>query len=189
MEKTEYSWQALARLPYGSAIWDLVIVNGQEAVMFMAHEKESDAKALPSHIGAHFRSGLLAYENVSPVVVLIDTPVLGGTLYEMWFNFYGASQADVQHAFEVLGKQPVLFIALFDTGPEHVRVFTFVNTISHFFSGVVKVLRGVKPWTDSDFDRAKAEIQKEPVNQLWQSLGKASYLKEEQAEPPLVEKK
>ncbi len=170
----EYSWQFLERVPYGLAIWDVALVAGARAVVFMAREPKADAQALPERVQVRWKAGGIGMEiagrRIMPVVALIDFRPLA-TIYEIWLNFYGEAGPFVQEAFQLLGEQDLLYIFFHDYGPTSIRKFGFHNEIKHFFRGNYGILKALPQWTDRDFDQAKGHLQsKYGVEQLWNIL-------------------
>jgi len=150
-EKEELSWEYLVRQPYGICLWDIPLIRGKREVLFMAREREVDVKDLPEKVRCGFKAGLLGMGRVFPVIVLIDFIPLK-TIYEVYFNF---CRPEGTEAITLLGSQPNLYLAFYDTGPEPVRVFGFVNDIANYFKLVYLKLKGLPCWTDDEFDRAK----------------------------------
>ncbi len=170
----EYSWQFLERVPYGLALWDIALVAGARAVVFMAREPRADVQVLPERVQVRWKAGGIGMEiagrRIMPVVLLIDFRPLA-TIYEIWFNFYGEAGAFVQEAFQLLGEQDLLYIFFHDRGPTPVRKFGFPNDIRYFFRGHYGMLKALPAWTDRDFNQAKDHLQsKYGVEQLWNIL-------------------
>jgi len=174
MEKLEYSWEHLVRRPYGSAMWDIANMDGNDVVVFMVREKRADVEPLPQQVGVHWRSGgigmMVQGQRVMPVVVMMNFIPLE-SIYEMWFNFYGEAGSTVQEAFTLLGRQDRLYALFFDTGPELVRGFGFNNNVGHFFRGHYGICKALPPWDDNLFNLAKHQLQSERgVRELWNYL-------------------
>lgn len=151
VDREELSWEFLVRQPYGICLWDIPLIRGKREVVFMAREREADVRDLPERVPCHFKAGLLGMGRVFPVVVLIDfTPLR--TIYEVYFNFCAPEGAE---AIALLGRQPNLYLAFYDRGPEAVRIFGFVNNMASYFRLVYVKLKGLPCWTDDEFDRAK----------------------------------
>jgi len=154
LDKEELSWEFLVRQPYGICLWDIPLIRGKREVVFMAHEREADVKDLREPVPCGFKAGLLGMGRVFPVIVLIDFIPLR-TVYEVYFNF---SRPEGSEAIILLGRQPKLYLAFYDTGPEPVRMFGFANDVANFFRLVHLKLKGLPSWTDDEFDKAKAWI-------------------------------
>ena len=151
VDREELSWEFLVRQPYGICLWDIPLIRGKREVVFMAREREADVRDLPERVPCHFKAGLLGMGRVFPVVVLIDFIPLR-TIYEVYFNFCAPEGAE---AIALLGRQPNLYLAFYDRGPEAVRIFGFVNNMASYFRLVYVKLKGLPCWTDDEFDRAK----------------------------------
>lgn len=169
-----YPWQYLEQQPYGRAIWDIAEVQGTDAVIFLIRESRADVTPLPEAVDVYWKAGGVGMKvagwRVMPVVIMIKFLSLG-TMYEMWFNFYGEAGPTVQKAFTLLGKQDRLYIILFDTGPIPVRSFGFPNNIQHFFRGQYGMIKAITPWDDNLFNLAKLKLQSERgVQELWNYL-------------------
>lgn len=168
LTKEAYAWQFLVRQPYGIALWDIGLIEGKEALVILARESEGDVERLPRKILAQWRVGLVAEDDVLAVVAMVYVPELA-TIYEIWFNYHAEGE-EKRRAFELLATQPLLILSFWDRGPGEIRTFTFANNISHFFSGVRKILRE-KSWTDEEFDRAKEKLmQKHTSDDLWRAM-------------------
>jgi len=150
-DREELSWEFLVKQPYGIALWDLPLVRGRREVVFIAREREADVKDLPERVACRFKSGLLGMGRVFPIVVLIDFHPLT-TIYEIYFNF---CRPEGSEAVILLGKQPNLYLAFYDTSPEPVRMFSFTNNIATYFKLVYLKLKELPCWTDDEFDKAK----------------------------------
>lgn len=162
-----YAWQVLERLPYGSALWDLVMFAPmmEEAVIFMARERAEIASQLPKTSPARWKGlGLprisSAGNRVMPLVMMIHMPLLK-TIYEVWFNFYGENPEFTQQAIEKLGKQEHLYLFFFDRGSQPVKKIAFNNEIAHFFRGQYGILKALPPWSDSEFNEVKSQLMEE----------------------------
>ncbi len=170
----QYSWQFLERVPYGLAIWDVALVAGARAVVFMAREHRADVAPLPERVRVLWKAGSIGMEiagrRIMPVIVMADFRPLT-TIYEIWFNFYGETGPFVQEAFLLLGKQDYLYLFFHDYGPTPIRKFAFPNDIRHFFRGHHGILKALPEWNDRDFNEAKRRLQdRYGVAQLWNIL-------------------
>lgn len=174
MEEIEYSWQHLVRRPYGSTMWDIANIDGNDVVIFMIKERAADIEPLPQGVDVHWKAGGIGMHvagwKVMPVVVMMDFAPLQ-SIYETWFNFYGESGDIVREAFTALGRQDRLYVLFFDTGPNPVRGFGFTNHIGHLFRGMHGICRALTPWDDNLFNLAKHKLQSERgVQELWDYL-------------------
>jgi len=169
--KDEYSWKYLQKLPYGLALWDIALVNGESTVVFMAREPRAQLLQLPQHPQAIWKGLSLGAEvngrRVMPVVVMIHFIPLE-TIYEIWFNFYGETAEYVQEAFRLLGQQPNNYLFFHDRGPEPVRKTGFPNTLDTFFHGHYGMIKVMPEWSDEEFNEAKRQLMdKYSGRQLW----------------------
>ncbi len=156
-----YSWDFLRKQPYGTALWDLVLLNGHRFVVFLAREPRREVERLPEPVDVFWKHVSIGMEikgrRVMPVVVLADVIPLQ-TVYEVWFNFYGAGAELAQEAFDLLGHQSHIFLFFLDDGPEPIRKLAFPNPVGHFFRGHFGMLRAMPAWSDADFNEAKRQI-------------------------------
>jgi|GEM_PF-1965743 len=171
MSGSTYSWQYLLGRPYGTSVWDIMLVNGQPFVTFMAREETSVVKKLPDPLDVYWKAismGMVVNNRkVMPVIVMADVLPLD-SMYEVWFNFYGEAQDIVQEAFALLAQQSHLFLFFLDKTPEPVRKIAFPNSIAHFFRGHQGMLKALPPWNDDDYDEAKRRIMRDySPDQLW----------------------
>ena len=170
-----YSWQALERQPYGSTIWDIAGLPGESTVVFMIREPIADIERLPQSVDVMWKTGAIGMtvggRRVMPVVILIDFYPLQ-SLYELWFNFYGEAGPYIQEAFLLLAKQDERYILFHDRGPIPVGGRRFSNDdMKVTFRGLYSYCKALPPWSDDDFDYAKALIQRErSVKELWEYL-------------------
>jgi hypothetical protein len=153
------SWRFLESKPYGTPMWDLAVVSGAKAVVFMIRESGKDAEALPGRLPVLWRAGLLGEGRAMPLLVVAHIPHLAG-YYEFWFNFHGREGPFVEEALSLLGAQPLLILNVHDRGPKPVRAFAFPNRMGDFFRGARKALAESAPWEDRDFEEAKASLQR-----------------------------
>lgn len=167
----EYAWQNLERQPYGLAIWDIPLVEGELTVVFMAREPRAQLLKLPQRTNANWKALSVGTEirgrRVLPVIVMIHFIPLA-TIYEVWFNFYGETGWYVQEAFTLLGQQPNNYLFFHDRGPEPVRKIGFPNTMDSFFRGHYGMIKAMPEWSDEDFNEAKRQLMEEYTgDQLW----------------------
>jgi hypothetical protein len=159
--RKEYMWQSLQREPYGTAVWETVLIEGDKTVIVMAREAKADLAGLPYKADAVWKGLSFVVEvnghNVMPVVVMVLFVPLQ-TIYEVWFNFYGELGEEVQEAFRLLGEQPNLYIFFHDKGPEAVRKFGFGNSLAQFFHGHYGMISAAPAWNDNDFNEAKRRV-------------------------------
>jgi len=153
-DEEELSWEFLVRQPYGTCLWDIPLVRGRREVVFMARESEATVKELREPVPCRFKSGLLGMGRVFPVIVLMNFIPLG-TIYEVYFNYCSPEGSE---AVALLGHQPTLYLAFYNTGPQPVRIFSFTNPVAGYFKLVYLKLKGLPCWTDEEFDKAKARI-------------------------------
>ena len=166
----EYAWEYLQKLEYGQGIWDIPEVMGKRMVAFMVREPKETCDKLPRQVPVEWRSGVVGYGNVFPVIVMAYFKPLD-TIYEFWFNFYHPEPET--EPFDLLAAQPFIYLMMFNHGPEALRNYTFVNNIGHFFRGTRTILSNLPPWTDEEFNLAKlALMQKLSVEDIWSKLGR-----------------
>lgn len=157
--------------PYGTILWDTMIINGQPCVGFIAREEASVVRTLSEPLAVYWKAismGMIVNtRKVMPVILMADVIALA-TTYETWFNFYGETQDIVQEAFDLLGRQSHLFLFFIDKTIEPIRKVAFPNEIAHFFRGHQGILRALPPWIDDDYDEAKRRIMRDySIEQLW----------------------
>jgi len=172
MPEEIYSWEYLIRQPYGAMVWDIVLIHGHKYVAFMAREPRWEVQRLPDPVDVHWRGLSLGIEfkggrRVMAMVLLAHVLPLGSR-YEIWFNFYGEGQVETQEAIYMLSHQSHLFLFFIDDGPVPARTLTFPNSVDYFFRGHYGMLQAMPEWTDDDFNRAKAHLQRKySVMDLW----------------------
>jgi len=167
-----YSWQYLLANPYGAMMWDIVLINGHKYVAFLAREPQEEVARMKEPIDVHWKGLSIGIEfkdgrRVLPLIILANVLPLG-SVYEVWFNFYGEGQVETQEAIHMLSHQSHLFLFFLDRSPEPVRKIVFPNSVDYFFRGHYGMLESMPEWTDGDFNSAKAHLQRKySVRDLW----------------------
>jgi len=165
MEK--YIWQFLEQMPYYTGAWDLALVKGERRVVFLLRIPREEAAPLPEKILVHWKAGILTYKKVYVFLVMANVIPLR-LIAEFWFNYI---RPDAKEAVSLLATQPYLYLLFHDVGPTPVRRFAFPNDMKFDIVIMDKMLKEARPWTDAEFDEAKADIQATySIEQLWERM-------------------
>jgi len=163
----ELAWEWLQRQPYYTGLWDTALVRGERAVVFLLRIPRREAEKWPERVPAHWKAGIMTYQKVFLFIVMVRL-IPFDILAEYWFNYI---HPDVKEAVSLLATQPYLYLPVYDVGPIPVRLFVFPNGMKFDIVLMEKALKEAKPWTDPEFDAAKAAIQaKYTIEELWEAL-------------------
>jgi len=161
-------WEWLQEHPYWSGAWDIAEVEKKKAVAFLVRVPKEEAKVSPKEKApAHWKAGLMSYRRVYIFIVMVHFMPLN-FIAEFWFNYI---HPEVKEAVSLLATQPYLYLAFHDVGPTPLRFYAFPNDLKFDIVIMEKMLKEAKPWTDPEFDEAKAAIQaKYTTEELWEAL-------------------
>jgi len=166
MEK-KYIWQFLEQRPYYTGAWDTALVEGERRVVFLLRVPREEAAPLPEKIPVYWKAGILTHKKVYIFLVMANVIPLW-LIAEFWFNYI---HPNVKEAVSLLATQPHLYLFFHDVGPTPVRRFAFPNGMKFDIVIMDKMLKEAKPWTDAEFDEAKAAIQATyGIEQLWERM-------------------
>ena len=172
---TGMEWLVLLQTsPPGTLIWGEVEQGDtdEEHFVFAVREDSWRIEALPKSgtggILIDVRMGVMAVDtSEGQRVAYVPVLIKATDLYETNFN---ALHFD-DHTMALLGK-PYLILFVGDSGSIERTLWFPKNAQLEMIGKRAKALFDAEPWTDADFDEAKAIVMESyPLENLWEQLG------------------
>ncbi|MEJ2697549.1 MAG: hypothetical protein P8013_13000 [Candidatus Sulfobium sp.] len=116
------------------------------------------------------RHGLFLTGEVALVPVMFRIGPDDDRLFETWFNYHGG-EAGPSH-FRDLGTQENIHFHLYGDSRTREKTLAIINNSKNFFRKAVALIIHIEPWTEDEFDRARAQIfHRHPSpDSLWKNL-------------------
>lgn len=163
--------EVLKKMPAGTMLFGRASFDGQPMETYFAIKEESRyMKRLGKYPILNIRTGLLQYNGIPLVCVMMQPNGDMDMLYETWFN-YNATDGFGQKSFEDLTHQDnIVFWFIDEKGNE--RKIGIKNSLKDAFSDYVNKIALINPWTMQEFDRARNMLYADypsPAH-LWNTL-------------------
>jgi hypothetical protein len=135
--------------------------------------KESPAKLgmIPqNNMHIEFRTGLVRFENVCLIPLLIQVDNNPSLTYETWLNYHQSDEA--KRVFEYISIQDYIHIFFYNQSIEPAITVSTDNHLKLGFKMHIQYLRNAIPWTIKDFEYARGLISRRrstPLS-LWRDL-------------------
>jgi hypothetical protein len=158
--------QFIQGAPVGTALYSRAKLGAagdwQTALLF--RETRQAVRGLGAAPVIELRGGVI--EDAGAVLVAVIAKI-AGELYECWFNYWGAEQAE---SFTDLARQDKIALVFFT--PERARALQIKNGLRNFFQDAARRCVDRGRWTMADFDAARDRVYAEypDVQNLWAHL-------------------
>jgi len=156
--------------PSIAALWPFKTTKqGHWEMGFFIREDLEHLKLIPKIPRIHIRTGLLVYNHIPVMSIMVLIEENFDMLYEMFFNYH---QPNGDRYLDDLISQGRILLHFY-TATERIRTITVKNEIEDGLKEIKLKINQYPEWTMAEFDRAKERIYKDfsSPGALWEALG------------------